>query len=458
MRKFMSEVGHFYWSDHVVALLYVVLILLIGSLIQRHKYANNRYYFKGLVVKVFASYAFALIYFFVYKGGDTMAYFHNALVMNNLMLQNPFGFIDLMIQPNITSELFFDYFNHGTGYPYMSISASANNHMVVKFASIISLLGVQNFFASSILFGVFSYHFVFKVFSAFSGLYPKVESLLAMAFLYFPSFLFWSGGIIKETICIASTSYIVYSLFQIVVYNNKSPFMLFYLLFSSYILLITKPYLLFALIPGSVFWLFFGYLSSLKSKLVKFVLFPLIGVASFSLIFYLLSNVVISSFGGTDAAIERAMIIQQDLIRADQYGSNFYDIGPYEPSIAGIAKKAPEAITVGLYMPFLWQAKSALTLISALENLFLLFFTLYFLFKTRIYGIFVYTVRNPILFFCLSYALIIAFIVGITTANFGALVRYKTPLIPYFLSFFIIVYELMRKGQTKTQKVDKYSR
>jgi multisubunit Na+/H+ antiporter MnhE subunit len=42
--------------------------------------------------------------------------------------------------------------------------------------------------------------------------------------------------------------------------------------------------------------------------------------------------------------------------------------------------------------------------------------------------------------FSLIFSFVFAFIIGITTANFGALVRYKIPLIPFFMaSLFIII-------------------
>jgi hypothetical protein len=40
------------------------------------------------------------------------------------------------------------------------------------------------------------------------------------------------------------------------------------------------------------------------------------------------------------------------------------------------------------------------------------------------------------------FSITFAFSVGLTTSNFGALVRYKIPSIPFFLSSLIILYNL----------------
>ena len=444
MRQFLNEPGHFFISDHLVALLYIVLLTIWAKWYDTRKHASNpfpgsAYFFKGFLVKILGSYLFALVYFFLYNGGDTAAYFQNALIMNRLFVDNISGYFYLMWMPEIKWEDYFLYFNHNTGYPQMSISYKDANHIVVKFATLLAPLGMFNFFSTSILFGAITYFFVFKAYKTFCLIVPDAQKFLAFAFLFFPSFVFWGGGIMKDTICVAAISQIVYSFYQIFILKKRNLLLIAAILISVYILFITKPYLLFALIPGLVFWGAFGFIGNIKSSFIKFGLVPLMGVLALFATFYLLNNAIISVFGSTEMALERAAITQQDLIRSEQYGSNFYDIGRYDPSISGMIQKAPEAITVGLFMPFLWQAGSAITYFSALENFVLLLLTLYFIFKTRIYGIFTYTFRNPILFFCISFALITAFIVGITTANFGALVRYKIPLLPYFLCFFILL-------------------
>ena len=454
MRNFLNEPGNFYISDHLVALLYIVGILIWGKY-KHNKLQNStdiigrEYFFKGLIVKVLFTYAFALVYFFLYNGGDSAAYFQNALIMNRLLLENLGGFLDLMIKPAVSWEDYFRYYTHTTGYPQMSISLKANNHIVVKFATLMAPLGLYNFFATSLLFGTITYQFIFKAFRSFCLISPESKKLFSYAFLFFPSFVFWGSGIMKDTICIAAISQIVYAFYTFFIQNKRKKILLFSIFIATYVLIITKPYLLFALIPGLVFWGAFGYISSLKNKLIKYGLIPIFIVIATIGSLYLLNQAIISTFGSTDNALERAVITQQDLTRSEQYGGNFYDIGKYEPTFTGILSKAPIALTVGLFMPFLWQARNPVTLLSGIENLLLLILTIYFLIKTRIYGIFVYTFRNPVLLFCLSFSLLTALIVGLTTANFGALVRYKMPLLPYFLSYFIILISLMNKKEEK---------
>ncbi|MCZ2444643.1 MAG: hypothetical protein LC101_12815, partial [Flavobacteriales bacterium] len=139
-----------------------------------------------------------------------------------------------------------------------------------------------------------------------------------------------------------------------------------------------------------------------------------------------------------EMALKHASVIQQDLVRVEAYGSNRFDIGTFEPTLSGVLKKAPAAINAGLFRPYIWESKSFVMLFSGLENLFLLLFTIYSFIKLR-FRLFTEPFNNPILSFCFIFSILIAFIVGLTTANFGALVRYRMQILPFFIIFFIIL-------------------
>jgi len=48
-------------------------------------------------------------------------------------------------------------------------------------------------------------------------------------------------------------------------------------------------------------------------------------------------------------------------------------------------------------------------------------------------------IKHEILFFCITFAVLFAFMIGLTTPNFGALVRFKIPLIPFFAAWLVIM-------------------
>lgn len=69
-------------------------------------------------------------------------------------------------------------------------------------------------------------------------------------------------------------------------------------------------------------------------------------------------------------------------------------------------------------------------IVSSLENLILLVITIFLLIKMRFYNLFLLIFKHHILFFSVFFSLFFSFSVGLTTSNFGSLVRYKIPAIP----------------------------
>ena len=78
-------------------------------------------------------------------------------------------------------------------------------------------------------------------------------------------------------------------------------------------------------------------------------------------------------------------------------------------------------------------------LISGVENTFLLVLALWALF-TRPLKILKFVRDDPFLIFCVLFTLILGFGIGLSTSNFGALVRYKIPFLPFFV--FLILHNL----------------
>jgi hypothetical protein len=117
-----------------------------------------------------------------------------------------------------------------------------------------------------------------------------------------------------------------------------------------------------------------------------------------------------------------------------------YSLGELDGTFMGMMRKAPQAINVTLFRPYLWEVKNPLMFLSSLEGSLLIVFFLYILFSARSRSLL--ALNNPDILFLLVFSLILAFAVGITSYNFGTLARYKIPLMPYFtLALVLIFYE-----------------
>ncbi|MEL6561543.1 MAG: hypothetical protein AAFQ94_25365, partial [Bacteroidota bacterium] len=108
--------------------------------------------------------------------------------------------------------------------------------------------------------------------------------------------------------------------------------------------------------------------------------------------------------------------------------------------ILGTLRLAPAAIYTSLFRPFLWEVRNIVMLLSAFENFLILLFTLLVIFKKGPRLVFATIMKDPSLQFILLFSLIFGFAVGITSYNFGTLVRYKIPLLPFYISSLIVLY------------------
>lgn len=116
-------------------------------------------------------------------------------------------------------------------------------------------------------------------------------------------------------------------------------------------------------------------------------------------------------------------------------------------------KKFPQAVVVTLFRPFPWEARKVIVLLSALEALAFVYFTIKAFRKKGIGKTFGLVMKDPNLLFCLIFSLIFAFAVGISSYNFGALSRYKIPCLPFFGAFLMIVLNYDRSTASVKQKI-----
>lgn len=150
--------------------------------------------------------------------------------------------------------------------------------------------------------------------------------------------------------------------------------------------------------------------------------------------------------------LDKAYVTNQDL-KQEYYQGAAFDIGDFDPTVQGILGKIPAAITAALFRPYLWEAYNAGMIMSSVENFVLLMITIYLVFKMRVYYLFLLMFRHHILFFSVFFSLFFSFSVGLTTSNFGSMVRYKIPAIPFFVaSLFIIHHTFLQLEKEKAKE------
>ncbi len=430
----------YYFSliDYLYGPIALILIILSARLRKSRMidaHPEYKYYTKGLYLKLFGGVSVCLIYTLYYGGGDTIIYFNDGACMMRLLFSNPSGFYAVMSEGLSISNYF--YFNELTGFPvYYRDSAT---FWVVRVVTPFVILGAGSFIVATMLFAYASFAGIWKLYQLFITEFPDLKKEMAISVLFIPSVFFWGSGILKDTVTLSCIGYYSYSFYMIFIKRKNFVSNLLSIFVASFLIIAIKPYIIFALLPGSLIWFVNRQIGSIQNSIIKFLFGPFMFTLAIAGGYLLLMN--LSSLLGSysvDKVLEKAVVTYKDL-KADYYAGNSFDIGEFDATIPSMMAKSPAAINAALFRPYLFEANNIVMLLSALEGTLFLLLTLRVLIRLRVIGIFPIIFKNHLLSFSLIFSLFFAFSVGISTSNFGSLVRYRIPVLPFFVACLFIM-------------------
>ncbi|HEX8549519.1 MAG TPA: hypothetical protein VF691_21330 [Cytophagaceae bacterium] len=433
--------------------LFIVYVFAYLAKIRIKDHKLRKYFIPALTLKIAGALCVGLIYQFYYSGqGDTFAYYG----LGSKYIWKAFN-----ESPLLGLKLLFD---TGGAYHAETIKYASNiyfyndraGYFIVRLAGLFGMVSFHCYSTIAIGFAVFSFLGVWKMFVAFYQLYPALDRQLAISIFFIPSVFFWGSGLLKDSITLGALGWLFYAVYNLFIVRKEIAASSIYLFLGCYILAVVKIYILLCFIPAASIWIFITYSNNIKYKLLKILLKPLLLV--FAIAFaYLVST----EFSKENKQYSLDNIANTAKVTADwvsysgklTQGSN-YDLGEYDASFTGLLKKFVPAVWVSLYRPYLWEVKNVVMLMAALESLFLVGLTIFTFYKTGIIRTFAIIKTNAVVLFCFIFSIAFAFAVGISTYNFGSLVRYKIPLIPFFAAaLFIIIYE-GKRGRPKHLRND----
>jgi hypothetical protein len=441
--------------DLLLAPIYLIFIYFISGYVQHKNIKINpvyKWYTKGLMVKLFGAVSVCLIYQFYYTGGDTTNYYETSVAIANLLFKDYRMFLDVMGGDNALEN--WSYFDSGTGYPVYWRDGTAL--FVARLFVPLCFLSCKSFIVMAMLLAWICYSGIWRLFILFCRHFPDLEKQFAISILFIPSVVFWGSGLLKDTVTLSAVGWYTYHFYFFFIKKKYKISSLLFVFIASFILIGIKPYIFFALLPGSLIWLSNERLVKVQSKILKFVAAPFF--IAFGISVSLLVLFQMNDFLGQyaiDNVLDRAVIVNLDQ-KQEYYGGNSFDIGEFDANIFSMLGKAHLAIAATLFRPYLWDARNPVMLLSAVENTYIMLLTLFLLVRLKFTGFFMLIGKNPLLLFSVLFALFFAFSVGIATSNFGSLVRLKIPCIPFYVSsLFVLKYFYDQKsGKNKKRRIN----
>lgn len=420
--------------DLIVSLIILFLAYYIASNIQKKKevrFYHYKYYRQALFIKLFAGISFCLLYIFYFNGGDTIYYFNGTRSLTLLGYKNLFAVAKLFI--GIRSPQLYGLFDSFTWWP--TYYSDPNTWAVCRFMLPFYVLGLGSYWGTSLIMNIFLFIPLWNFYKILVRMYPHQSKQMAIALFLMPSFVFWSSGILKDIWCFTAVIQMYVILYRIFYRKRKILLNILSFMLWSYVLISIRPFMFYTALITTMLWIGLRWLKSIENGIVRQLTLPIVMLTlggGISLIITQLGSVAEGKYATVNSMMNHAVVIQKDLSRSEAYGENTFDIGSFDASASSMLSKAPVALVAGIFRPFIWESRSIFMILSGLESAFLFVLFIYVFLRSGIIGFFRAIYRDPFLLSCITFTIIFGFFVGLTSANFGALVRYKIPLIPFF--------------------------
>jgi hypothetical protein len=253
--------------------------------------------------------------------------------------------------------------------------------------------------------------------------------------LFFPSVVFWSSGIIKETLALGAVAMVAFHFLSLIRDQKITWRSLIGLIFFLWLLLNLKYYWAAVLLPSMIAGLAIHW--TVERKTQK----PTILAIAWVSVFLLLS--IAATFSHPNFYLDNLLSVIVENHNAYKNVSRPGGIiGYYDLSASwwSVIVNSPLALLSGLFRPTIFEASSLTNFAAGIENLLLLVLVL---FRLR-------SVRMPIaenrliVFSTLGYIMVLCVFLALSTPNLGTLSRYRVGFLPFFVVLILVNHPLLK--------------
>ncbi|MEO6169025.1 MAG: hypothetical protein ABIO46_04180, partial [Chitinophagales bacterium] len=373
-----------YVQDIILLPLYLAVILIFAWLYQNNAYKHTlygSYFLPGLLVKIIGGLAVGAVYIYYYDGGDTFYYYFDAQAFNNSLKHSYALFFNLLFLPAQTITM--STYESTIGLVYFR---DPSGWTADKFYGILSVLSFHSYPVMTVLTATLTFTGAWALYRTFTDLYPGLYKQFAMAILFMPSVFFWGSGILKDSITFGCLGWMTYSSYLIFFKGRKVFKNSVWLIFTSFLAIQLKAYIVISFLPAVLFWVFFTYRSRIKNQFVRVVAGPALFAVSLLFGFLMVQQLgaEFSKFSLQNVIETAETFHQWHGYLAENSNASGYDLGAFDGSLISLFSKIPAAVNVTLFRPYLWEVNNVVMLAAALESTFLFGFTIYILIRNGV--------------------------------------------------------------------------
>lgn len=393
------------------------ILYMIWTCFRRESAAYQYWFIGGLLYKVVAGIALGLVYAHYYQTGDTLMYFEDASKLTALWHDSPGKYLKAIFEEppaELLSRLY-------DGAPRALI--------FIKGISFVNLLAFNNYWIAASYLSTLSFMACWYLVRQVRTVLPAISVEALIAFTLLPSFVFWSSGIIKESV--AALAMVFLSGVFLKIYHQRK------LLWYEWIL---------ALACTVAFWQLKYYWAGLFFMFGGSALLAQFGSAPFRprrTIRWALWSVAILILGYVTTHAQPNFNLHRVLDVVAENNKAFVSISApddviqfhhLEPSIESFVKNVPLAAWSGFFRPWVGEANSLFKMVASVENSFMLIITLWACFR-------LFRPDRQVTFIgliALAYCLSLCVFLALSTPNFGTLSRYRIGFLPFFVFLMLV--------------------
>jgi len=377
------------------------------------------YFLSGLVLKMVAGVGVGLLYIVFYREGDTILFHEDGMRLSRALYEHPGQYFQIILYNSQANDI----------WATLKLTDQPRAFFLAKVVSVLHVLTNGNYWVTGFYFSFFAYTGLWTLADRLATYFPWTRFASIVAFLYFPSVVFWSSGIIKEAIAIGLLAWIVAFYVPTLAKGKMIPkrqvLLSFFLLFLLWILkyyyaavlvAVLAPTLIVGVLKSQSVGLYWGFGRQFLYWLSFFVWFVVI--ASFLHPNLRLDNIMEVIASNHDLFVK--ISDPEVLIKFSDFGPNF----------TAFVKNFPRAVWGGLLRPLPWENQGFPGNLAGIENLFVLIFTVgsfASLWRINISN------NGILVIVVLVYILILASFLAFSTPNIGTLSRYKTAYLPFLI-------------------------
>ncbi len=340
---------------------------------------------------------------------DTWGYHYLSVDEYKLLFQNP-------------SEYFSSFFHSGYEDKYGRFFASENSwwndlksNMFIKFLSLVNVFTFGNYYVNVIFYSFITFVGPVAMYRVFSDVFPGKKVHVLLATFLIPSFAYWTSGVHKDGLVFMAISLIIYHVYFGLKEKIFKLSRIFSLFIAFIIILSFRNFLLVIMIPALFAWIL-SYKMQRKIALIFISTYLVSGILFFSLRYIA---------PGLD--FPQSVVDKQKAFKTLQ-GNSGFDFPELKPTVGSFLMNTPRALSSTTLRPHPGDVKHILSMAAASETAFLLLLFLLFLFW-RTNGI----KSTSFIWFCIFFSFSFLLLIGFTVNFLGAIVRYRSIILPFLL-------------------------